>query len=67
MLTDLGPTRIGVNPDNVCFQGSSRSAATCKAIPLFKRQALTLETYNYPTPKICWAWQGYGIFFQSYE
>ena len=35
MITDLGPTRIGVSPDKVWFQGSSRSAETFKAFPLF--------------------------------
>ena len=35
MITDLGPTRIGVIPDKVGFQGSSRSAETYKATPLF--------------------------------
>ena len=35
MITDLGPTRIGVSPDKVWFQGSSRSAETYKATPLF--------------------------------
>ena len=37
MITDLalGPTRIGVSPDDkVCFQGSSRGAETYKATPL---------------------------------
>ena len=35
MITDLGPTRIGVSQDKVWFQGSSRSAETFKAFPLF--------------------------------
>ena len=34
MITDLGPTRIGVSPDKVWFQGSSRDAETYKATPL---------------------------------
>ena len=34
MITDLGPTRIGVNPDKVWFQGSSRGAKAFKATPL---------------------------------
>jgi hypothetical protein len=38
MIMDLGPTRIGVSPDKVWFQGSRRSgtsAETYKAAPLF--------------------------------
>jgi hypothetical protein len=40
MITDLGPTRIGVNPDKVWFQGSSGGTETYKAIT-FLRHKLT--------------------------
>ena len=34
MITDLGPTRIGINPDKGWFQGSSHSAETYQTTPL---------------------------------
>ena len=61
MITDLSPTRIGVNPDMRWFQGSSRSAETYKATQLFAPDIdLKHIWYAAPTFIIC---RGCGIFF----
>ena len=46
MITDLGPTRIGVSPDKVWFQGSSRGAETYKATPLFIAPEIDLRQFD---------------------
>ena len=61
MITDLGPTRIGVSPDKAWFQGSSRGAKTYKATPLSFAPDVDLR-HDYPTLII---FGGYGIFFSE--
>ena len=62
MITDLGPTQIGVRPDKVWFQGSSRGAETYKAIPLFAPE-IDLRHLRLAYTNTIW---GLRYLFQSY-
>ena len=65
MITDLGPTSIGVtvSPDKVWFQGSSRSAVTFKAFPFFFAPEIDLRHIRLAYTNTIWV---VGYIFQSY-